>query len=111
MVQRAVGLDEVFAALGDPTRRGILEQLRRGDASISELAGRFGMSLPGIAKHVQLLEQAALLETAKVGRVRRCRLGPRRLDAELDWITSHRRQVAARLDQLGEFLERTQGDR
>jgi DNA-binding transcriptional ArsR family regulator len=110
MVQYAKSLDHAFTALADPTRRGILELLGRSDASISDLAQRFDMSLTGVKKHVQLLEAAGLVRTEKVGRVRTCRLGPRRLDDELDWITRHRRQVAARLDHLGAFLETTSGE-
>jgi len=110
MVQYAKSLDHAFTALADPTRRGILEQLGRGDASISDLAARYDMTLTGMRKHVSLLEAAGLVKSAKVGRVRTCRLGPRRLEDELDWIIRHRRQVAARLDQLGDFLERTKGE-
>lgn len=110
MVQYARSLDHAFTALGDPTRRGILEHLGRADASISELAERFDMTLTGVRKHVRLLETAGLVRSEKVGRVRTCRLGARRLDDELDWIARHRRQVAARLDHLGEFLESTSGE-
>ena len=110
MVQYAKSLDHAFTALADPTRRGILELLGRTDASISDLAERFDMTLTGVRKHVRLLESAGLVQSEKVGRVRTCRLGSRQLEDELDWITRHRRQVAARLDQLGEFLESTSGD-
>ncbi len=110
MVQLAKSLDRAFTALGDPTRRGILEHLGRADASITELADRFAMTLTGVKKHVALLENAGLVRTEKVGRVRTCRLGPKRLEDELEWITRHRRQVAARLDALGAFLESTPGD-
>jgi DNA-binding transcriptional ArsR family regulator len=98
-----------FAALSDATRRGILEQLGRGDASISDLAANFAMSLTGIKKHVQILETARLVTTEKVGRVRHCRLGPRRLEEETAWIDDYRRMMEARLDRLGEFLERAKG--
>ena len=110
MVQYSVPLDSVFAALSDPTRRGILERLGAGDASISDLAAGFGMTLTGIKKHVQVLEDAGLVTTEKVGRVRHCRLGPRRLDDETAWIARYQRMVEARLDRLGEFLERTKGE-
>lgn len=110
MVQYARPLDRAFTALADPTRRGILELLGRTDASISDLAQRFDMTRTGVTKHVRLLESAGLVLTAKVGRVRSCRLGSRQLDDELDWITRHRRQVAARLDRLGEYLESTTGE-
>lgn len=108
MVQYS-GIDLGFAALADPTRRGILERLGRGDASISELAAGFGMTLTGIRKHVQILEAAGLVTTEKVGRVRTCRLGPHALDAETAWIAMYRQQLSDRLDRLGAFLERTKG--
>jgi DNA-binding transcriptional ArsR family regulator len=107
MVHYSSGLDTAFAALSDPTRRGILERLGRGDASISDLAARFGMTLTGMKKHVSILEDAGLVITEKVGRVRKCRLGPRRLEDEAEWITNYRRMLEARLDSLGEFLART----
>lgn len=110
MVQFSQRLDAGFAALSDTTRRGILERLGRGEASISDLAERFEMTLTGIKKHVQVLEDAGMLTTEKVGRVRTCRLGPRRLEDELAWMTQYRRMLEARLDSLGEFLERTKGD-
>ena len=104
-------LDVAFAALSDPTRRGILERLGRGDASITELAAGFAMTLTGVKKHVGVLEAAGLVPTEKVGRVRRCRLGPRRLEDETAWIERYRAQLEARLDRLGAFLERTKGTR
>lgn len=110
MVQYSYRLDTAFAALSDPTRRGILERLGRGDASISDLAAEFGMTLTGIKKHVAVLEAAGLVTTEKVGRVRRCKLGPRRLEEERAWIANYHRMLEARLDRLGEFLERTRGD-
>ncbi len=109
MVQRSGDLDRAFTALGDPTRRGILERLAHAEASISDLAAAFDMSLTGVKKHVMVLEAAGLVTTAKVGRVRTCRVGPRRLDDEIQWITRHRRHVAERLDQLADLLERTPG--
>jgi len=109
MVQYRAALDSGFAALSDPTRRGILECLGRGDASISDLAARFDMTLTGIKKHVRVLEEAELVTTRKVGRVRTCRLGPRRLEDESAWIARYRQMLEARLDRLGAFLERTKG--
>jgi len=109
MVQYTPALDSAFAALSDPTRRGILEQLGREDASISDLATRFGMSLTGMKKHVGILEQSGLVKTQKVGRVRTCRLGPRRLDRETAWIAHYQQMVEARLNRLEAFLERTKG--
>jgi DNA-binding transcriptional ArsR family regulator len=110
MVQHSPRLDRAFAALSDATRRGILERLGEGDASISALAERFGMTLTGMKKHVQVLEEAGLVTTAKVGRVRTCRLGPRRLDDEMTWIESYRAMLEDRMDRLEAFLERTQGE-
>lgn len=110
MVQYARTLDRAFTALADPTRRGILEVLGRQEASISDLAERFDMTLTGVQKHVRLLEEAGLVRSAKVGRVRTCRLGPRRLEDELDWIQRHRQQLASRLDHLEAFLDRSKGE-
>jgi DNA-binding transcriptional ArsR family regulator len=101
--------DLAFAALSDATRRGILERLGRRDASISDLAANFGMTLTGMKKHIQILERAGLVRTEKVGRVRHCRLGPRRLEEETAWIAEYQQMLEARLDRLGEFLERTKG--
>lgn len=101
MVQHyAARLDASFAALSDATRRGVLEQLTRGDASISALAGRFGMTLTGMKKHVGVLEAAGLVATEKNGRVRTCRLGPRALTDEAAWIDRQRRLWDARFDAL-----------
>jgi len=110
MVQHSPRLDAAFAALSDPTRRGILERLGRGDASISELADHFGMTLTGIKKHVGILESTGLVKTKKVGRVRTCTLGARQLDLEAAWMARHKHMLEARLDRLGEFLERTKGN-
>ena len=109
MVQYSRKLNDAFGALADPTRRGILERLGRSDAAISELADSFDMTLTGIKKHVQLLEDAGLVTTEKVGRVRHCRLGPRRLDQETAWIAEYQRMLEARFNRLEEFLERTRG--
>jgi DNA-binding transcriptional ArsR family regulator len=107
MVQYSSSLDSAFAALADPTRRGILEWLGRRDATITELAEEFGMTLTGVKKHVAVLEGARLLATEKVGRVRTCRLGPRRLDREAAWIDRHMEQMEERFNRLEAFLERT----
>ena len=109
MVQYPPQLDRTFAALSDSTRRGILERLGRGDASISELAETFGMTLTGVKKHVRVLEEAELVTTEKVGRVRFCRLGPRRLDDETTWIAAYRQMLEAQLDRLGDFLDQQKG--
>jgi DNA-binding transcriptional ArsR family regulator len=107
MVQYSRKLDSGFGALSDPTRRGILEKLGRGDATISDLADDFGITLTGIKKHVQVLEDAGLVTTEKVGRSRTCRLGPRSLDQEAAFIASYRRMLEDRLNRLEDFLERT----
>src|SRR5450432_4063985 len=98
-------LDASFAALSEATRRGVLEQLGRSDASITDLAERFHMTLTGMKKHVGILEQAGLVSTEKVGRVRTCRLGPRRLEKETAWIERYRQLWAARFDELDEVVE------
>ena len=106
MVQfRQTRLDASFAALSDATRRGVLEQLGRGDASITDLAQKFHMTLTGMKKHVGVLEQAGLVATAKVGRVRTCRLGQRVLADEAAWIERYRQLWAARFDALDEIVE------
>jgi len=93
-------LDASFGALADATRRGVLEQLGRADASITALAERFQMTLTGMKKHVGVLEQAGLVTTEKVGRVRTCRLGLRGLEQEAAWIARHHQLWAARFDEL-----------
>ena len=97
--------DASFAALSDATRRGVLEQLGRADASITDLAETFHMTLTGMRKHVGVLEQAGLVTTQKVGRVRTCRLGRRRLEEEAAWIESYRQLWEARFDELDEVVE------
>jgi DNA-binding transcriptional ArsR family regulator len=98
-------LDASFAALSDPTRRGVLEQLGRADASITDLAEKFRMTLTGMKKHVGVLEQAGFVTTKKVGRVRTCKLGLRRLKQEAAWIESYRQLWAARFDELDKVVE------
>jgi len=106
MVQYVSGrLDASFAALSDATRRGILEQLGRADASITDLAHTFHMTLTGMRKHVGVLEQAELVTTEKVGRVRTCRLGPRRLGEETGWLERYREVWDARFDELDRVVE------
>jgi DNA-binding transcriptional ArsR family regulator len=102
-------LDRTLAALADPTRRAVLERLARGSATITELAGPFGISLTGMKKHVLVLEDAELVTTAKVGRARRCSLGPRRLDDVHAWTEMYRRMLDERLDRFEELLENTKG--
>jgi DNA-binding transcriptional ArsR family regulator len=106
MVQyRTTRLDTSFAALSDATRRGVLEQLGRADASITELAEKFQMTLTGMKKHVGVLEQAGLVTTRKVGRVRMCQLGPRRLEEETEWIERYRQRWDERFDELDRVVE------
>lgn len=106
MVQHlAAQVDAAFAALSDATRRGVLERLGREDASISQLAEAFHLTLTGMKKHVGVLEQAGLVSTRKVGRVRTCKLGPHRLAEETAWIEAYRRLWAARFDALDEIVE------
>src|SRR3954453_15551028 len=98
-------LDTSFAALSDATRRGVLEQLGRADASITDLAEKFHMTLTGMKKHVGVLEQAGLVMTEKVGRVRTCKLGPRQLEQEAAWIERYRQLWEARFDELDTVVE------
>jgi DNA-binding transcriptional ArsR family regulator len=97
-------LDTAFAALSDATRRGVLEHLGRAEASITELADKFHMTLTGIKKHVGVLEQAGLVTTQKVGRVRTCKLGHRALEQEAAWIERYRQRWDARFDALNEIV-------
>ena len=106
MVQYTGGrLDASFAALSDGTRRGVLEQLGHADASITDLAEKFHMTLTGMKKHVGVLEQAGLVTTEKVGRVRTCMLGPRRLEEAAAWIERYRQLWDARFDELDNVVE------
>ncbi len=106
MVQYAISrLDASFAALSDGTRRGVLEQLGRADASITDLAQTFHMTLTGMRKHVGVLERAELVTTEKVGRVRTCRLGPRRFDDEAAWIEEYRQLWDSRFDELDKVVD------
>ncbi len=106
MVQYSrTGFDASFAALSDATRRGVLEQLARADASITDLAEKFHMTLTGMKKHVGVLEQAGLVTTEKLGRVRTCTLGLRQLEKEAAWIERYRRLWDARFDELDKVVE------
>ena len=98
-------LDASFAALSDATRRGVLEQIGRSDPSITDLAEKFRMTLTGMKKHVGILEQAGLVTTEKVGRVRTCKIGPRRLEEETAWIETYRQLWDARFDELDKVVE------
>jgi len=97
-------LDHSFAALSDATRRGVLELLGRSDASITDLAQKFHMTLTGMKKHVGVLQEAGLVTTEKVGRVRTCKLGPRRLEQETAWLERYRRLWDARFDELEKIV-------
>ena len=97
--------DDSFGALSDATRRGVLEQLGRAEASITDLAVKFRMTLTGMKKHVGVLEHAGLVTTEKVGRVRTCKIGPRRLEEETAWIERYRQLWDARFDELGKVVE------
>ena len=106
MVQyMAARLDTSFAALSDATRRGVLKQLGRADASITDLAEKFHMTLTGMKKHVGVLEQARLVTTKKIGRVRTCQLGPRRLEEETVWLEKYRQRWDERFDELDNVVE------
>ena len=104
-------LDLSFAALSDATRRGIIDQLGRGEASITDLANKFQMTLTGMKKHVQVLERAGLVVTHKVGRVRTCKLGPSGLKAEAEWIEAHRKLFEARFEALDEIISEMKQER
>jgi DNA-binding transcriptional ArsR family regulator len=108
MVQYSWELDASFAAIADPTRRGVLEQLGRADASVTQLAEEFHMTVTGMRKHIRVLEQAQLVTTEKVGRVRTCTLGPGRLTEESAWIERHRRLWDARFGELQKVVEQMQ---
>jgi DNA-binding transcriptional ArsR family regulator len=105
MVQRQMpSLDQTFAALADPSRRGVLERLGQSDATVTELATAFGMTVTGMKKHLRVLEGAGLVTTEKRGRTRTCRLGPARLAAESAWLAAYRATWAARFDALDALL-------
>jgi len=106
MVQCEIArLDASFGALSDATRRGVLEQLGRADASITDLAEKFHMTLTGMKKHVGVLLFNGTVTTEKVGRVRTCKLGPRRLESETAWIERYRQLWDARFDELDKVVE------
>jgi DNA-binding transcriptional ArsR family regulator len=102
-------LDRAFAALSDPTRREILERLGHGPATLSELADPLDMTLPGVLKHVRVLEGARLVTTERNGRTRECWLGPEDLDDAADWIATYRHRWERKLDRLEGLIEKTRG--
>jgi DNA-binding transcriptional ArsR family regulator len=103
-------LDLMFQALADPTRRGMVERLSRGGASVSQLAEPFAMSLPAVVQHLQVLEAAGLVRTQKIGRVRTCSLDTGGMHMAEQWINDRRIAWDRRLDRLGDFLDQTQND-
>src|SRR3954468_5615084 len=103
-------IDRTLAALADPTRRDVLERLGRGSATITELAEPYGISLTGMKKHVRVLEDAGLVATEKVGRTRRCTVGPRRLEDVSEWIGGYRQVQEERPARVGDLAEPTKGD-
>ena len=104
MINQSPSLDQVFQALADPTRRGMVERLVRGPASVSELSRPLAMSLPAVMQHLQVLEAAGLVRSEKAGRVRTCRIEPSALRAAEAWITDQRTAWETRLDRLGDYL-------
>jgi DNA-binding transcriptional ArsR family regulator len=108
-VQHNGSLDRTFFALSDRTRRGILERLGRGPATISELAGPFGLTLNGVKKHLGILEEVDLVSSRKVGRARECRLGPGQLHEAMDWMDEYQRTWKSRLDRFGDYVESDRG--
>jgi DNA-binding transcriptional ArsR family regulator len=106
MLNQSVPLDRMFHALADPARRGMVERLSRGPASVSELARPLGMSLPAVVQHLHVLQASGLVRSEKIGRVRTCRLEPKALRTAESWISARRSQWERRLDRLGEYLAR-----
>ena len=104
MVNQPPSLDQVFQALADPTRRGMVERLVRGPASVSELSRPLAMSLSAVLQHLQVLEAAGLVSSEKAGRVRTCRIEPAALRTAEAWITGQRTAWETRLDRLGDYL-------
>src|SRR5688572_5127873 len=105
-----MAVDTVFQALGDPTRRALLERLGAGPLTVSQLAAHFPISLAAVVQHLQVLEQCGLVQTEKVGRVRTCSIAPGGLDAAIDWLLARRTPAERRLDRLGGFLSRNLHD-
>ncbi len=110
MLKQSAALDLVYSALADPTRRAMIAQLVRGPASVSELARPLKMSLPAVSQHLKVLEDSGLVASRKVGRVRTCRLDPRRLDAAQSWIAEQRSLWESRFDRMDELLLKGEKD-
>lgn len=111
MLNHSASLDRIFYALSDQSRRSIVEQLSKKEASVSELAQPFKMSMAAVVQHIQILEESGLIRTHKTGRVRICQIEPRSLEVIESWLSQRRRFWEKNLDRLGEFLERTQKER
>ncbi len=109
MSDRKLEIDAIFRALGDPTRRAMVERLSAGPVSVSQLAAPFAMSLAAVVQHLQVLEESGLVRTEKMGRVRSCRVDPKGLDAVQQWIEDRRSGWEKRFDRLGEFLDEPEG--
>jgi DNA-binding transcriptional ArsR family regulator len=105
MLNQSAGLDRTFTALADPTRRALIARLSQGPASISDLARPFAMSLPAVMQHVTVLEDAGIVRTEKIGRVRTCQIVPRALGEVEQWLDDRRREWSQRLDRLGDYLK------
>lgn len=110
MPTKNIDINRVFHALGDPTRRAILDRLTAGPASVSQLAEPLGITITAVAQHLQILEESGLAQTEKTGRVRSCRIEPAGFDELERWISNHRTQWEKRLDRLGQFLIEEEDD-
>lgn len=110
MRTKKIDINRVFHALGDPTRRAILDRLTAGPASVSQLAEPLGITVTAVAQHLQILEESGLAHTEKTGRVRSCRIEPAGFDELERWIQNHRTQWEKRLDRLGQFLIEEEDD-
>jgi DNA-binding transcriptional ArsR family regulator len=106
MLNHEAALDRVFHALADPSRRAMVDQLTRGPATVSNLAAPFAMTLAAVVQHLKVLEEAGVVRTEKVGRVRTCRIEPAALTSAEQWITKRKALWERRLDRLGDLLER-----
>lgn len=110
MPNQSITLDRAFQALADPTRRAVVARLVQGPASVSELAAPANMALPSFMQHLKMLEDAGLVRSEKLGRVRTCRIEPQTMRSVEDWMGARRQEWEARLDRLGDFLESDDGD-
>jgi DNA-binding transcriptional ArsR family regulator len=104
MSDHKLNIDQIFHALGDPTRRAMVERLSAGPVSVSQLAEPFKMTLAAVVQHLQVLEESGIVRTEKIGRVRTCRVDPKGLDAVEEWINDRRSRWEKRLNQLGDLL-------